>query len=118
MDQTIRHPQKIGSHERNLPQNPHSSRILKGSFPLACGYEEIISGVENLASEGGRGGREGGVRCGSFFVGASILGRWWFRCERERRQVSSPVEDDVVSVGVEPEQMDKQSSSRIKTLPL
>lgn len=31
---------------------------------------------------------------------------------------SSPVEDDVVSVGVEPEQMDKQSSSRIKTLPL
>lgn len=31
---------------------------------------------------------------------------------------SSPVEDDVVSVGVEPEQMGKQSSPRIKNLPL
>lgn len=59
-----------------MPQNPHSSRILKGSLLLARGYEEIISREENLAGEGGRG-REGGVR-GKYFVcrgGANILRR-------------------------------------------
>ncbi len=59
-------PHKIGSQERDLmPQNPHRSRILKGSFPLARDYGEIISWEGKLTGEGGRGGREGGVIGGS-----------------------------------------------------
>lgn len=71
-----------------MPQNSHRSRILKGNFPMACDYGEIISLEENLAAgEGGRGGREGGVGGGFVFVGANIVGSWWCRCGRERRQV-------------------------------
>lgn len=64
-----------------------SAHLSMGNLPTACDYGEIISREKNLAGEGGRGGREGGIGIGFIFFGANIMGRWWSSVGRERRQI-------------------------------